>query len=508
MRQQINVFAKGIVILPLIWLCGCVSPKALRSDYGNYSEMYADSSNQQLLLNLARESHQDPVYFIQLASISSQYQFTTSVGITPSYVFRHTPASLGGSLSAGLTQNPVFQFLPLNGSNFVQAVLTPISDKVFYTFYDQDWPANWVLRTMVDSVKIETVVINSMQTNRVPNYNTNGIKEPVGTNTQPVIKYITKEIKGLVHTNDQEIEYSTKEIIEPVSTNTQEAIEYITTNTVKSYVQEVVTNFSTNVEVYVNDPTDPTYPKFLEFCDNLRNAQTYQTVTVDKDKSGAPTVYSSANPKLSDVVGAIQSGLSVKYDTNTDKIIATKPDETLKLVTNTNDSPYYHYFKPPMPTNMLEANMSFTNAQAFAIKFSREKVTFKTRTFETIMSAVASEGDTFQDYAKTNYTNNNISFTNDDYGPVAVVYTNEFKVRPILMINYNKYAVRTRSRLHKLIEVEYKNDMYTVGDFDGEEVYPNDFAQNRAVFTMISYLFSQTAIDTSKLPVQQLIQVQ
>ena len=36
----------------------------------------------------------------------------------------------------------------------------------------------------------------------------------------------------------------------------------------------------------------------------------------------------------------------------------------------------------------------------------------------------------------------------------------------------------------------------------------DDNNQDRTVFTMLSYLFAQTAISTQNLPVQQLIQVQ
>ena len=96
MKRQINVYSKWIVTLPLIWLCGCESPRALRSDYEDYSKVFGDSSNKQLLLNLARESRQEPVYFIQLASISSQYQFSTSAGFAPSAT-RTAPPSIEGA---------------------------------------------------------------------------------------------------------------------------------------------------------------------------------------------------------------------------------------------------------------------------------------------------------------------------------------------------------------------------------------------------------------------------
>src|ERR1700722_8339451 len=86
-----NVLAKRLLLLALICLSGCLSHVAMRKDQVNYSRAYGDSSNEQLLLNLARLANDDPVYFVQLGSISSAYQFGTSAGFSPSYV-NNTPS--------------------------------------------------------------------------------------------------------------------------------------------------------------------------------------------------------------------------------------------------------------------------------------------------------------------------------------------------------------------------------------------------------------------------------
>jgi hypothetical protein len=427
MRTNTNSGHKWMGIAALALLSGCASPTALHHDYDDYSEVYADGNNKQLLLNLAREAHQDPEYFIQLASISSQYQFTTTAGFSPSAT-RTAPAgtagtfiqhalTLGGSVGAGVTQQPVFSFVPLTGSNFVQAIMSPISDKVFLTFYDQGWPANWVARTMLDSIEIKT-------------------------------------------------------------------------------------NLSTRVDVYVNDPADPTYPRFLDYCDRLRNMQFFRRLVVDRVNNDAPVVY-RGQPKLSEVVSAVQAGLSVTSAIPAE-VTVRKAGDGLKFVTNTNENEYYAAFQ--CPPGFLETNMTLAKAQSFATNYLNEQVTFKTRTFASIMNSVAAEESLFSRFV-TNppLTTTNITFTKDPCGPVATVM-GKFKVRPIMRLQYND---QERARLAKLVEVKYQGEVYTVGDFpEGEEVYPYDYDQNRAVFTMISYLFSQAAISTQNLPVQQLIQVQ
>ncbi len=143
-----------------------VRGNALSEDFADYSRIYGDSMNKQLLLNLARESHNEPVYFIQLASISSQYQFTTSTGFNASHTRTAPPnqgaadevqnaLTLGGTINAGVQQTPVFSFLPLNGATYAQTLATPIPAKVFNELYDQGFPADMLLRVMVDEIRIK-----------------------------------------------------------------------------------------------------------------------------------------------------------------------------------------------------------------------------------------------------------------------------------------------------------------------------------------------------------------
>lgn len=467
MRNQKILYAKWVVILPLLALCGC-SSLALHQDYDNYSETYGDAFNKQLLLNLARESRQEPAYFLQLASISSQYQFSTAAGFTPSAT-RTDPASianvggmlqhtltLGGSLTAGATQTPVFQFLPLTGSNFVQAVLTPISDKVFWTFYDEGWPVDWVGRVMISSIEQETIETN---------------KQSDGNN-------ITKW------------------------------------------------------DVYANDPTDPTYPKFLQCCNDFKNAQLFHILYVDKTVGktvgDVPLIFSNKTASLKEIVSAVQAGLSVKYETNMNYVI-TKEGDTVNLMVSTNQQGLMQYF---YYTNGTEAEISYSNAVNFAMDLTNRQIKFTTRTFEEALNGVADEEDDFDDY--TNPDNSVISHMTiksgyasvadvhaDPYGTFINVHPDnndgEFSARPILMI---KYKLQEFTNFTKIVQEGYKGAMYTIGDLNdtnsdiplatyGKFIDSSGFDnQNGTVFTMISYLFSQTAINTQDLPVQQLIQVQ
>ena len=185
MRRDLRLCGKWILIFSIAGLTGCASYQALRGDFTNYSEIYGDESNKQLLLNLARLANEAPVYYIQLGTISSQYQVTESLqfngGNTRTTTQSHPLAGsssipkqvqnalgLSGQANLGVVQSPLFSFVPLTGSNLVQAVLAPINDKVYLTFYDQGFEANLIARTIISQVEWQHFSTNVTHENFTP----------------------------------------------------------------------------------------------------------------------------------------------------------------------------------------------------------------------------------------------------------------------------------------------------------------------------------------------------
>jgi len=530
MRWSFKAKAAGLTVLPVLLLFGCASPMALKQDFANYSEVYADSSNRQLLLNLAREAHEEPAYFIQLASISSQYQFSTSAGFTPTASrvnpapsVQNDPATLapslvqhtltmGGSLNAGVTQSPVFQFLPLTGSNFVQTVMSPVSDRVFLTFIDQGWPADWVARTILECVQVKTKKITGTNEVKVVEYSREEVPGPLETNQEETIEYRTVETPEPAGRNAAgEMEYTTRETTMPVGTNITEVTGYSTKEILKPVrtVTRQVPVYSTNVETFFNSPNDPTYPKFLEFCDSLRDAEFFHTLAVERNTNDTRVVYRSKDPDLTDVAAALAAGLNVQYDPKTGECVASKTELTLKWA-----------YQPSSEAQIQDESSTVAKAHSFlaADAFAKHcQFTFKTRTFEAIMYSVANEERLFKKLAyPKNLSYDGVTFTNDPDGlPMAVVSRGSLLLtnRPILTINYEGHEP---DHLSKLIEVAYKGENYTIGDIEraapamasDPHSGPLDLYQNRTVFSLLSYLFAQIAINTQNLPVQQLIQVQ
>ncbi|MGA2852708.1 MAG: hypothetical protein ABSE90_01050 [Verrucomicrobiota bacterium] len=433
-----NANLKWITILPLVFVCGCAGT-ALHHTFADYSGVYAQSMNEQLLLNLARLSQNEPPYFIQFSAMNANFTFHSSLTFSPSGTLLPDAAkntvTLGGSALAEVTENPQFNFVPLAGEQFASAINKPISKELFFTLYDQGFHADLLMRALVSSVR------------------------------------------------------------------------------------------RTNGEVWVNNPNSRNYAKFLKFCDVLYRAQLDHYLIVKKGNASESVRFRDA--KMSDVVGAIGAGLGVtnaatsagftvtnaENGTNLDYVL-TKSHDDVRFEFDTNaytmsptDDVFLNELKElgliDRQTNTIKSVevMKALNI----IKNPFEDDVFQMRTFLSTMYAVAREEVYFKhkydtpDHSGLDSKDVHNGFTNDDYGYAYKVGQTNF-IRPILTMT--GFQPKIYSNLTILVKEPFNKTQYMIADCNGDI----DEHNNR-VFSLLSLLFVDVAIDPKDLPVQQLIQV-
>jgi len=149
-------------LLPLYLLTGCaLGPPALRASFVDYSSAYADISNRQMLLNLARTANYHPAYFLQLGNITTTFQFGAEASIGAEAGRQRprgtkiTEVGAEAALAGSYGEQPTFDFTPLSGKSFAQVALSPIPRNVFFALYEQGFPADLLLRGLVLSVTFE-----------------------------------------------------------------------------------------------------------------------------------------------------------------------------------------------------------------------------------------------------------------------------------------------------------------------------------------------------------------
>jgi hypothetical protein len=140
----------------LLATSGCAVHR-VRTDFVGFEKAYADTSNRELLLNLARLQNHDPTYFFKMGQITSSYKMAASLSGNGNYVIQGTNGSNAtGGGATGLTyeNDPLFQFIPVNDETNAQLLLKQIPAETFYILYQQGWRIDQLFRLMVDRIEV------------------------------------------------------------------------------------------------------------------------------------------------------------------------------------------------------------------------------------------------------------------------------------------------------------------------------------------------------------------
>ncbi len=146
----------GLIIVALVALIGCsLGPTAVRDGRAKFNKAVGDSQSSMLLLNLVRMRYRDRPSFLQITSISSNPQVSTSLGLN----FRAggSPAAVAGnlvplSLGGTFTESPTITYTPLSGEAFVRQMLTPVPLETMLLLLQSGWSVDRVMRLAVQEI--------------------------------------------------------------------------------------------------------------------------------------------------------------------------------------------------------------------------------------------------------------------------------------------------------------------------------------------------------------------
>jgi len=144
----------ALLCLCVSFLSGCAA-RALRTDYKSYENSYAESSNRQMLLNLARLSEHHPTYFFKMGQITTNYRYQATINGNGTYSPQGYPAGPGGGGTPGALyeKDPGFTFVPVNDDATAQQLLKPMPAEWFYVLFQQGWRVDQLMRLMVDHIE-------------------------------------------------------------------------------------------------------------------------------------------------------------------------------------------------------------------------------------------------------------------------------------------------------------------------------------------------------------------
>lgn len=133
---------------------GCVSTATLEQAVVAYDTTTADSMSQQLLLNIARARHNEPMHFTAISNIAATYRFSVNAGVGGALTGER--GSLLVPLAGiGAEENPTISIAPMQGEEFTQRLLTPFQEQKLTLLLRQGYDVDSLLRLMGAEVRLQ-----------------------------------------------------------------------------------------------------------------------------------------------------------------------------------------------------------------------------------------------------------------------------------------------------------------------------------------------------------------
>lgn len=152
--KNIHLYLLGLLLCGLLPLLqGCLSPISLKNAVSTYDEATTSAISRQLLTNIARAHHHQPIHFTAVSNVAATFDFRFSAGATPALggLSGNTLMPLfGGSVA----ENPTISIVPIEGEEFTRRLLTPFQQSKFMLLLRQRFDIDLLLRLMSQEVRI------------------------------------------------------------------------------------------------------------------------------------------------------------------------------------------------------------------------------------------------------------------------------------------------------------------------------------------------------------------
>ena len=144
--------------------CGTFGAKLLPKNQQSFNEAASRSVDEQFLLNIVRLHYVDRPFFLRLVSINSQFSFDPSLTLGWSSAHGDTGANVikhGVEPSFSYRETPTLSYVPLEGRDYTEQVLEPMSVRQMYLLLRSGWSIARILRVCAQNIGAVENALNS-----------------------------------------------------------------------------------------------------------------------------------------------------------------------------------------------------------------------------------------------------------------------------------------------------------------------------------------------------------
>ena len=142
---QCFLFIAAAVIL----ISGCAAQGAKRvpRDRFDYNAAIAQSTREQMLMNIVRSRYLEVPVFLTVSSVLTQYEYEHSAGIGAILEFGDGTTDRGtGQANLRFSERPTITYLPVEGQEFSAHLLSDIPSELFFAAAQAGWPIDVFMR--------------------------------------------------------------------------------------------------------------------------------------------------------------------------------------------------------------------------------------------------------------------------------------------------------------------------------------------------------------------------
>lgn len=133
--------------------CAAVGPKAIEAGRFNYNEAVIGTWNEQLLLNLVRLKYRDTPYFLEISSVSTQYNLGAVAGAgTQIDTDGRAESYLTANLGASYEERPTITYSPLQGEKFAKQIMSSVPLETLLLLANSGWSIDRIMRSCIQQM--------------------------------------------------------------------------------------------------------------------------------------------------------------------------------------------------------------------------------------------------------------------------------------------------------------------------------------------------------------------
>jgi hypothetical protein len=125
--------------------CGSLGPGRVPGDNFNYNEAVAQSTREQMLLNLLRLRYLEQPQFLKVSSVLTQYTIQGDVGVAGTRGFTSAPNTITGGANLGYAERPTVTYLPISGQEFAKRLMSAVPTELLFSVAQAGWPTDLLM---------------------------------------------------------------------------------------------------------------------------------------------------------------------------------------------------------------------------------------------------------------------------------------------------------------------------------------------------------------------------